>query len=520
LGRKWAYESADDFHENGQRLVTEVDNFIQSTILDLAEQYLGSYDIVTEKQRPTGTLDYLHRSGRGSASLRLYKRSLRSSGETSSSIIISRDPNLKPEEDCLAFFKEVYGNRPGMMESISPTSPESIERREMIQEWLDSSAWNTSLSVEEIQIALKTYPIAKARGIDGISPVLLKKLDKDEKISSALHILFNACIFFGQTPQSWNHALITTIPKDVNDSSTVDKRRPISVTPMIRRTFEKAYLQKLDSSIDGSFGPRNYDFYPGQAGFRKHYSTYSNAIAIHEAVVRGDRQVAFVDLKQAYDRVDVERLLVKLKTEKVCSRFRNLVRSLYTGGVGSIIVNGTISESFDKYSGLMQGGLWSPVLFSFYVDDMSNDFLDSGNQFTIPLKLFADDVAIVRPGKEITPQLHRDIASIEKWCCENSMAMNAKKSAILDSAKVQEGEEIRLSDGSQLPIVPSYKYLGFPFTKNGLNLVELLNIGIRKGQESLTRAKLKGYTHLYSLSMGVWSPAYLSSIDQQPDKRA
>jgi hypothetical protein len=163
--------------------------------------------------------------------------------------------------------------------------------------------------------------------------------------------------------------------------------------------------------------------------------------------------------------------------------------------MGSVIVNGSISNPFNKYSGLMQGGLWSPVLFSFYIDDMSKPFQNDVNQFTIPLKLFADDIAIVRTGKEITPQLQQDISCVEQWCNENSMKINAKKSAILDSARIQLGDKPGLlSDGSQMPVVSTYKYLGFPFTKQGIDLTALINIGIQKGEEALVRARLKGST--------------------------
>jgi hypothetical protein len=498
LGQKWAFESPNEFHQKAQLLVSEISSCIETAILVCAEQFLGSYDIQKEKLRPIKTDDFLHRSGRGSESLRVYKRSLRGSSEVSSSVLISRNPDISPEEDCIQFYQDTYGKRDGMIESQNSTSHLAAERKELIHEWLQASAWTSEISVEEIQLALKSYPTVKARGVDGISPILLKKLDRKGKLSNFLHILFNACIFLGQTPQKWNHAIITTIPKDVNDSQTVDKRRPISVTPMIRRIFEKAYLQKIDLSMDDSFGPRNYDFYIGQAGFRKQYSTYSNAIALHEAMIRGENQVVFVDLKQAYDRVDVEHLLVKMKNKDICPRFRNLVRSLYTEGVSSVIVNKEVCGPFSKYSGLMQGGLWSPVLFSFYIDDLGSEGHfkeDTTPQYTIPLKLFADDIAIIRPGKILTPQLQQDVTVIEDWCEGNSMQMNAKKSAILDGLETSMGiQNIQLSNGNHLPVVETYKYLGFPFTKKGLNLVMLLEGGTKKAKDAFYRAKMSGST--------------------------
>lgn len=494
LGKKWIFETPESFHGKSQLLVSELNTFIESSIIHVAEQFLGSYDISKIRKQTISSADYLHQSGRGSASLRLYKQSLRGSGITASSIIASRDPEISAEEDCLQFYKEIYSKRPGMMNSFTTTSSHSQERKEMIRDWKSTAAWKEKLSMEDISKALKQYPTAKAKGVDGISPILLKKLDSNGTITLALKLLFNACIFFGQTPSHWNMALISTIPKDIHDSGTVDKRRPISVTLMIRRIFEKSYLERMKTSINGEFGPANYPLYPGQAGFRKNFSTYSNVLSLHEAVIRGNSQIAFVDLKQAYDRVDVEKLLAKLTLLGLCSRFRNLVRSLYTGGSAVILVNGKLTQPFEKYSGLMQGGLWSPLLFSFYIDDLSEKFLSLRNQFTIPLKMFADDIAVVRPGNQITSQFQGDLLSIEDWCKENSMAINVKKSAIIDSIKNSEKTGFYLSDGSSFSVVSEYKYLGFPFTKNGINLIALLQMGTTKGQLAFQTAKLSSIT--------------------------
>jgi hypothetical protein len=57
-------------------------------------------------------------------------------------------------------------------------------------------------------------------------------------------------------------------------------------------------------------------------------------LQIHETVLRGSHDLVLLDLKSAYDRVDPERLLVKLAEQGFPVIFRCLTRSLFTGGTG------------------------------------------------------------------------------------------------------------------------------------------------------------------------------------------
>ena len=63
-------------------------------------------------------------------------------------------------------------------------------------------------------------------------------------ISLPIHHLFNECIRESFIPKQWKAAIITPVPK-VQKPTSCQEYRPISVTPILSRLFEKLVVQKF-----------------------------------------------------------------------------------------------------------------------------------------------------------------------------------------------------------------------------------------------------------------------------------
>ena len=73
---------------------------------------------------------------------------------------------------------------------------------------------------------------------------------------------------------------------------------------------------------------------------------------------------------------------------------------MYTNVKACVRVDGFYSEQFKCSTGLMQGEVLSPILFSLYVNDFEMDFLNNGNvpyevkDLSLFLLMYADDMIL------------------------------------------------------------------------------------------------------------------------------
>ncbi|KAL1916613.1 uncharacterized protein VTP21DRAFT_5317 [Calcarisporiella thermophila] len=109
----------------------------------------------------------------------------------------------------------------------------------------------------------------------------------------------------------------------------------------------------------------------GQAGFRCGFSTLTHALVSHECNLLGFGIKAFIDLRQAYDKVKINRLLRKLRSKGVSPVLDNVIASLFTNTSSQPVVNGALLEPIPHYRRLFQGSLLSPWLFNIYIDDLA-----------------------------------------------------------------------------------------------------------------------------------------------------
>ena len=82
------------------------------------------------------------------------------------------------------------------------------------------------LDPEEVLSILKSLPVGKAVGPDGVSNRILKELAN--QISEPLTCLFNQSLAKGLVPEDWKIAHVSPIPKN-DDTSLPSNYRPISL---------------------------------------------------------------------------------------------------------------------------------------------------------------------------------------------------------------------------------------------------------------------------------------------------
>ncbi|RZF38720.1 hypothetical protein LSTR_LSTR013745 [Laodelphax striatellus] len=105
----------------------------------------------------------------------------------------------------------------------------------------------------------------------------------------------------------------------------------------------------------------------------------------------------FVDYSAAFDRIDRYALFYKLTEIGVSQKMLNVLKNLYDGSTSRVWGQEGLSEKFENGTGVKQGCLLSPLLFSLFVNDLE-DYLDGGisvGGICMKLLAYADDIVLL-----------------------------------------------------------------------------------------------------------------------------
>ena len=133
---------------------------------------------------------------------------------------------------------------------------------------------------------------------------------------------------------------------------------------------------------------------------------------------------------------------------------------------------GTKSEYVNCTLGLKQGCGASPIMFDFFIDELSKQLENScqhGLQLypyltELFLLMFADDIALM---SDTVIGLQREINTLEQFCNENKLTVNEKKTKIVvfkKGGKLARSEKW-LYKGCYLECVSSFHYVGLLLTR-------------------------------------------------------
>ena len=268
-------------------------------------------------------------------------------------------------------------------------------------------------------------------------------------------------------PSEWKQALIVPVYKNKGSDKEIKYYRPIALTCVCRRLYERLVLQSLDPFMD-----KLSDY---QGGFRPRRSTLDQVFCLHEIMQgRPGMLNVFLDLQTAYDRVDRRVLWSKMHHRfKVPWSLIKRLQALFDSNSSILVVQGSKSDPIENLRGLLQGSSLSPVLFNFYINNLIEEL--SRNQQAPKILtagvhtnalFFADDGnlhAMTWEGMIIL------LVICELWSLKNGMRFEPSKCVVI--AKDFQAGRLKLY-GEDLPRVESFPYLGIPFTNTGIDFAQ------------------------------------------------
>ena len=312
----------------------------------------------------------------------------------------------------------------------------------------------------------------KAPGVDHLRTEILLPISK--YLVPVVSLLFRLCWKWSVVPRSWCTAQVVPIYKK---GSPLDPGnfRPISLTSVLRKWLELCLQDTLTETAP------KLDIVQG--GFRANRSAMDQALCLNEICHQHTLDhygepptLAFLDIKSAYDTVDRAIIWRALETH-VSAPMLGLLQSLFDSVQIEVVVLGETSPGFSPATGVLQGSILSPFLYSVYINSLPaflrTTRLPINRAFdSVPRRLFdglwlnclmyADDIVLIGTADTIRLLLKK----AERHSKDLGYRWNPLKSVVVNSPVQHGGLPLKLY-GECIPEATSFSYLGIPINSKG-----------------------------------------------------
>lgn len=335
---------------------------------------------------------------------------------------------------------------------------------------------------------LMKVKVGKASGPDKIPSIFLREACFG--LYKGLTNLFKLCISQRRIPNEWKKANVHPVFKK-GDKSCAANYRPIALLSVISKLFEHIVVRYLAQHLDtnGLIDPR-------QHGFRRQRSCDTALISVFHTwagvldQTYSSVDAIFLDFKKAFDSVDHQLLLFKLRSFGISDEAFQLIANYLSDREHRVVVEGSFSKPFRVSRGVPQGSILGPLLFLVFINDLLS---------TVPrgssVNAYADDTLLYRQIEQSSDalDLQADLNAVGTWAANWGLRFNVSKCVCMrislrNAARRMYPPPQYVLNGSIISEVEHTRYLGvvvqnnFRFTRHIRELTNSCNklIGLLK----------------------------------------
>ena len=341
---------------------------------------------------------------------------------------------------------------------------------------------NAEITEQEVLKSINKLKLNKACAADLILNEFLKA--SKTKMLHAFTKLFNLVFASGFIPDEWSLGFISPIYKNKGDKASPDNYRGITILSCFGKLFTSVLNDRLNQYLE-NMNILNEE----QAGFRKHYSTTDhifNLKCLIDLYLCGGRQLycAFIDYKKAFDSINRTYLWQKLLSNNIDGKMFKIIHNMYANAKSCVKLGHLKSATFSSNVGVRQGENLSPILFSIFLNDLTefishaydgltnvNDMaknLLSDDDIEVYLRLYillyADDTVIFA---ESDQELQAALNAMFLYCKSWDLEVNPSKTKITIFSNRKQNQNFVFMYNGQALEIDKFVYLGAQFSYNG-----------------------------------------------------
>lgn len=261
----------------------------------------------------------------------------------------------------------------------------------------DRDAIDADITIQEVLIAIKSFPNGKSAGPDGYGIELYKKYPG--QFAPLLLRMLNHSFEAQKFPNSLYEANISLLLKEGRDEMDLTSFRPIALLNTDVKIFTKILANRLNNYITTIIHADQTGFIPGRFSF---FNVRRLMNILYHKYEKGQEVAALcLDAQRAFDQIEYKYMWKVLELFGFGNKFISWVEILYAHPSSCILTNQDRSTPFSLHRGTRQGCPLSPLLFAIAIEPLAISIrqhpalkpIRLGN-VDHHLSLYADDVAI------------------------------------------------------------------------------------------------------------------------------
>src|SRR6266516_3209982 len=255
----------------------------------------------------------------------------------------------------------------------------------------------------------------------------------------------------------WKEANISPIFKK-GDKANVENYRLVSLTAFYGKVLEKIIKKHIEEFLVNTNFITN-----SQHGFMKGRSCLSNLLICQNEIVNmidsgSPVDIIYLDFQKAFDKVSHGILMNKVRKAGIVGKLADWLENWLKGRTQRVGINGLYSEWAEVSSGVPQGSILGPLLFTIFINDLELGIKNNMLKFADDSKLWG-----IAETTQYSMDLQQDLNVLGNWAVKNQMEFNVNKCKVMHIGKKNVKEEYSLM-GELIPVTREEKDLGVFFS--------------------------------------------------------